>query len=103
MTPNSIEVLIHCHCSPRQHPRFDAPAIKDALSDLEANGLIVKTTSADRNVYDDGTYKTTDRGAAHIEQLCQTPYPVELWCTVHGEVISPNKSLHATQKDGQEK
>ena len=77
MTPNSIEVLIHCHCSPKEHPRANTSAVQDALKELETNGLIVRTDESDRNVYD-GQYKTTERGAAHIEQLCQLSYPVAM-------------------------
>lgn len=40
MTPNDIEILIHCHVCPEPHPRKDAPAVDESLKSLERNGLI---------------------------------------------------------------
>jgi hypothetical protein len=40
MTPNELEVLIHCHVSPATHPRADASAVNQALRSLETCGLI---------------------------------------------------------------
>ena len=98
MTPNSIEVLIHCHCSPINHPRADAPAVKSALRELEENGLITRDfNEADRACYDAGSYKTTERGVAHIEQLCQLSFPVSMWVGANGQVIVHNNGLERTQ------
>ncbi len=89
MTPNSIKVLIHCHCSAHVHPRADAPAVQDALQDLEEDGLITRDfTDAERACFDAGAYKTTERGAAHLKQLCQLPYPTARWVSIDGKVIS---------------
>ena len=79
MTPNDIEVLIHCHVSPSVHPRADAPAVRDALRSLEANGLIEQR--------DQEYYHTTDRGRAHINQLCSLSWPIQAWVNYAGEVI----------------
>ena len=54
MTPNDIEVLLHCHVSPRVHPRADAPAVREALRRLEDNMLIEKR--------EHDYYHTTSRG-----------------------------------------
>lgn len=83
MTPNAIEILIHCHVSPTPHPRKSAPAVADELRSLEANGLIEPLEA--------GAYRTTARGAAHIEQLCQTPWPVLAWLDAHGNPIRPQQ------------
>lgn len=79
MTPNDIEILIHCHVSPLVHPRMEAPAVKEAYRNLEANGLIEQ-----RN---EDCYHTTDRGKAHIEVLCSTPWPTQAWIDSNGNRI----------------
>ena len=79
MTPNDIEVLIHCHVSPTRHPRSDAPAVINALAVLEKYELIVRDEF--------GIYSTTTRGAAHIRQLCETQWPSLAWVDSQGRVI----------------
>lgn len=81
MTPLEIEVLIHCHVSPFEHPRANATAVSEALRTLEVNGLIEQRL---------GHYTTTDRGAAHIHQLCTTPWPVQKWVDAQGKIIEPD-------------
>lgn len=83
MTPNSIEILIHCHTTPAKHPRFDAPAVRETFEFFEQHGLIERNQN---ERYKDG-YKTTDRGAAHIEQLCNLPLPINAWVDKNGELI----------------
>lgn len=79
MTPNDIEVLIHCHTSPVSHPRKDAPAVRGALQSLEVNELIEEQ--------DDGIYHTTGRGRAHLAQLCATAFPATRFVNSHNEII----------------
>ncbi len=79
MTPNDIEVLIHCHVCPAPHPRAEAPAVTQTLRSLEVNGLIAQREG--------GGYRTTKRGQAHIEQLCTMPWPIAAWVNTKGEVI----------------
>lgn len=68
MTPNEIEVLIHCHVTPTVHPRANAPAVEDAIQRFLKHGLIEK---------DDSYYKTTGRGEVHVKQLCSLPWPTK--------------------------
>jgi hypothetical protein len=79
MTPNDIEILIHCHVSPTPHPRFECN--KDVFDSLELNGLI------EYHEHLIGVYVTTARGRAHINQLCSTPWPTQAWVDKNGEVI----------------
>lgn len=79
MTPNEIEILIHCHTSPSAHPRMDAPAVEEAHICLAANGLIEQRNQ--------NNYHTTDRGKAHIEVLCRTPWPIRKYVNQLDEVI----------------
>jgi len=81
MTPNAIEILIHCHVCPLPHPRRDAPAVAEELRSLQANGLIEPEPGSQ------GGYRTTDRGRAHIAQLCNTAWPVRAWIGADGNRI----------------
>lgn len=82
MTPCAIEVLIHCHVSNEPHPRKDFPAVREEFENLEANGLIRMYGS--HGVY---AYTTTEKGAAHVAQLCATPFPTQAWLDAQGKVI----------------
>lgn len=82
MTPNAIEILIHCHVCPLPHPRCDAPDVADELRSLQANGLIEPEPGMA------GGFRTTSRGQAHIEQLCRTPWPVQVWVGADGKQIN---------------
>ena len=81
MTPNDLEILIHCHVSPTPHPRIDAPAVVQALDDLVECDLIIKHKGCD------GVYSTTDRGKAHIEVLCNMSLPEKKWIDPFGRII----------------
>jgi hypothetical protein len=81
MTPNDIEVLIHCYVSPAPHPRADAGAVAESIANFIVEGLIIEDA--------DGSYSVTTRGKAHIKQLCSTPFPVEGWVDQNGSVIEP--------------
>lgn len=78
MTPNDIEILIHCYVTTTPHPRRDAPAVLEAFKMMAKNGLLV---------YEGDRYVTTDRGRAHIAQLCQTPWPTQAWINQDGRII----------------
>lgn len=71
LSPNDIEVLIHCHCRPEPHPRLDAPAVRDAINRFLHFGII-KISGKDM-------YNTTDRGDALMMMLCRTPFPESIW------------------------
>ena len=79
MTPNDIEILIHCYVSPVPHPRIEAPAVIDTLVMLENEGLIENT--------EEDVYCTTEKGRAHIETLCKTPWPIQKWVDHFGAII----------------
>ena len=70
MTPSDIEILIHCHVTPSVHPRFDALAVKESFANFVDLGLIEPFA---------GSYKTTPRGEAFVNTLCQMPMPVQAW------------------------
>jgi hypothetical protein len=81
MSPSHIEFLLHCHYSPRKHDRVDAPAIQKAIKEFLEDDLIeMKLSEVD-------VYNTTDRGKAHVSQLCTLPLPVAKWVSFTGSAI----------------
>ena len=79
MTPNDIEILIHCHVCQEPHPRANAPAVVGSLEMMRDAGLIEQRLG--------DNYHTTLRGQAHIEQLCCLPYPAIVYIDYKGDVI----------------
>ena len=81
MTPSTLELLMHHHVVPGPHPRSDAPAIQEGLKQLVHHGLIEAVPAQV------GVYETTEKGAAHIQQLCALPFPEYVYIDYKGEKI----------------
>lgn len=64
MTPNDIEVLIHCYVSTERHLRWHAPAVQESIARFLRDGLIYETV--------DGSYRTTESGAEMVKRLCNS-------------------------------
>lgn len=77
MTPNDIEILIHCYVSPEPHPRIEHN--RDVLEDFIVKGL-VRHKGGD-------IYETTEKGAAHIIQICRLPLPKKKYIGYDGKEI----------------
>ena len=77
MTPNAIEILLHCHVCPLPHPLRDAPAVAEELASFLANRLIEDEPGSP------GCYRTTLRGRL----LCNTPWPVSVFIGADGTVL----------------
>jgi hypothetical protein len=82
MSPSDIEVLLHFHRTAEDHPRMEAPAVKEAIRSFVANGLMTRTL--------DG-YGLTQRGQAHVLQLCETPWPTAAWVGANGIAFCNNR------------
>lgn len=81
MTPNDIEILIHCHVSGSKHPRLEAPAVKESILAFLNDGMISELDEI-------GFYGTTDKGKAHIAQLCSLPLPKLQFVRFDGVVLN---------------
>lgn len=83
-SPNNIEVLLHCHTSPRPHPRInDAQAVMDAVDMFLKLGAI----EIDRDAEDSNVYKTTPMGKAWVNALCNTPPPTLAYVDENGKIL----------------
>ena len=80
MSPLEIRILLHCYafCEPWSH--MDNAAHVQIFGHLEEEGLIELSDKS-------GYYNTTSRGSAHVEQLCQLPWPMQAWVDSNGKVI----------------
>lgn len=85
-TPNDIEVLIHCHCSPNVHPRADAPAVIETIERFLNDEII------ERSLRNEGTYNTTDKGRAWLKCILNVPYPTQRWVDSNGNAINTNQT-----------
>lgn len=78
-SPNDIEVLIHCYLHSYPHLHIDTPEVRDTINWFRQHG-IVDTTG-------ENTYGTTDKGAAWLQMILNTPFPTEAWVDENGEMI----------------
>lgn len=90
-SPNCIEVLLHHHCSPTPHPRRHALAVQQAESWLIERGAIDLSLEGS---------KTTDKGRAWVEALCQVPAPRQAWVDGNGAVLWL-EGLHFGEEGGE--
>ena len=79
-TPNHIEVLLHCHCSPAPHPRFEYGAVSQAIVLFEKHGVITKGERPN-------TWKTTPKGDAWVRALCRVKKPRDAFVDENGNVL----------------
>ena len=82
MTPFEINLLLHIYTTPNPPNNLDLPLTKDTLLSFMENGLIINEG--------DNLYTVTKRGSAHVNQLCQLPYPVLVWADKNGDIIEEN-------------
>lgn len=81
MSPSDLEVLIHYHCCPAQHPRHDAPAVIESTNKFLSDEII-----RDCNGNQSG-YTTTEKGRAWLKMILNTPYPTQCWVDGNGNRI----------------
>ena len=78
MTPFELEVLMHYYVTPAPHRvELENPPVWAAMRDwFIAEDLLKARTERTRG---DGTYLVTERGAAYVEHVLQTPLPLQKW------------------------
>ena len=81
LSPSDIEVLLWCHCRGEKHERFDAMAIREAISMFMGCQMIQPM----ENKID--VYVTTEKGNAMVRAICNTPEPHQAWVDGEGRLI----------------
>lgn len=77
MTPNDIEVLLHCYTSPAPHPRIHAPKVQQALGMFTRQGIIEADHERNKSsIGGSNCFNVTEQGAVLIKMLCDTPFPI---------------------------
>jgi len=66
LTPNGLEILIHYHVCNFQHPRFDAPAVQEAIDKFIALDVLKRITNQ---------YYLTRKGKVWLQMILETPCP----------------------------
>ena len=69
--PGELQFLLWCHVSPEEYPTVDSPLIRSAIGRLTGEGMI-EGAGHER-------WRTTDRGMAHVNHMCELPLPVSQW------------------------
>lgn len=78
LTPNDLEVLLHCHTIPAVHPRVDASGVQKTINRFLDKGII-----APKEEY----YCTTEKGAAWVKIILQVPCPIQVWVDRDNNII----------------
>ena len=81
-TPNNIDILLHFHCSPTKHERREAPAVIEGIQILLEAGAL--EPDANRG---EGHFRTTPKGRAWVESLCNVEEPRAAWVDAHGTIL----------------
>jgi len=75
MTPNDLEILIHCYVSPEEHPRINAPAVMESIGKFVDDDILEeRITDGDKMLF-----KVTEKGVAFLRMILSTPYPIKVW------------------------
>lgn len=77
MTPLHLQIALHYHSHPDQHPMLHNAVHREYAEDLVAAGMLQPGAGglSGREV----TYHATDGLAVFVEALCSTPFPVQQW------------------------
>jgi hypothetical protein len=79
MSPLMIEMLLHLHCRRDPYDHRSGQAQIAAFEWFRREQLIEPCSPADGCLLFGVYYRTTDRGAALVDKLCNTPLPVAVW------------------------
>ena len=83
MTTTELELLIYHFRNQTPHPDIGNDEVNNAVNTLLGLDLITKDEGG--NV--DDTYDITNKGHAHLEQLCNIPLPILKWVNTDGIII----------------
>ncbi len=81
MTPLEITILLHCYARADGIPNREAPAVKKAIERFFSNDLI------EQELTECGLC-CTEKGKAHVLQLCNLPLPTSQWVDREGRQIT---------------
>ena len=71
MTANDVDVLIHYYVCASDHPRVNAPAVRESIN-MFLNDKIFEEVG-------EGAYQTTLKGNAFVRRILDVKYPELKW------------------------
>lgn len=78
-TPLHLKLLLHAYSHPEPWPHNGGCA-HEYEQQLVLSGLIQSHASGHY-------YECTQKGRAHVEQLCRLPFPTQVWMAANGEIL----------------
>jgi hypothetical protein len=76
-SPLEIKLILRCYVEPEPHiENIEAPAMQDALQRFLNEGLLSYPS-----------YKTTEKGRALVNAICNTPLPTQVWLDALGNQL----------------
>lgn len=76
LSASNIEVLLHYYMNTDEHPRYRAPAVKQAVEMFIGCGMLEPSTGP-------ALWQTTEKGSAMVRALCRTPEPQLIYADVN--------------------
>jgi hypothetical protein len=89
-TPLMISIGLWYHCRPGDYGKgsgdnnWNAPAVKEAIQDFVAGGLLAKSPDGC-----EAEYYPTDALRVWVSALCGVPWPVQEWVIPKQESLTP--------------
>lgn len=80
-SPSNIEVLLHFHCGVGPHPREEAEAVQEAIDRFIQDDVIAPEGEKP------GVFRTTKKGQAWVQALCNVEPPKPAWVDSHGNIL----------------
>lgn len=76
MTPLKLQILLHYYAMATDYRDGDlsAPAVAEAVQDFLAGDMLQRGENSWG-----AAYSITERGRAHVENLCRLPFPILRW------------------------
>lgn len=79
MPPMKIGMMLHFYAVCEQFPNSNCQAYVTFVKQLLAEGMIERTTQAERDEYPGWGYRSTAKGRAYVAALRAVPQPVAVW------------------------
>jgi hypothetical protein len=83
LTPLHLKLLLHAYSHPEPWPH-NGGCSDEYEQHLVTAGLVQLAAHTEHASY----YECTEKGKAHVEQLCTMQFPRQAWIAANGEVLT---------------
>ena len=88
MTPYELNILIHIYTIPVKFPHDSTNLYARTIKTFIGQGIIISANA-------ESGYKLTEKGAAWLISILQTPMPIQAWVDVNGKIIEQTNELNS--------